>query len=261
MNYKAKYGDGARKFCTFNLIIISSQRFIFFVLLLAGIKKIHRVSDVNAMGYAAPPPAPAYVPNTFVQDNTYANQPQNDPNILNSNYGAPIPNQPQQRNFGVNYSNVPPSSNYYDPFSNNQQPTDLSAPYPNQQQTYGASPVFDPSRAPNSPSGIGGFGGPGASFGMLQQPIVQDMALQYGQKLADHGKQLVESHFEKYVPITRLKYYFAVDNNYVVRKLILLLFPFTHRVSVNIRLETLLLIKTKTYFFFNNIFTGLVLKI
>ncbi len=69
-------------------------------------------------------------------------------------------------------------------------------------------------------------------FAMLQQPMVQDMAMQYGQKLADHGKQLVESQFEKYVPVTRLKYYFAVDNKYVVNKLRLLFFPFTHSVSI-----------------------------
>lgn len=68
-------------------------------------------------------------------------------------------------------------------------------------------------------------------FAMFQQPIVQDMAMQYGQKLADQGKQLVESQFEKYVPVTRLKYYFAVDNKYVVNKLRLLFFPFTHSVS------------------------------
>lgn len=74
-------------------------------------------------------------------------------------------------------------------------------------------------------------GQPGGQFAMFQQPIVQDMALQYGQKLADQGKQLVESNFEKYVPVTRLKYYFAVDNKYVINKLRLIFFPFTHKVS------------------------------
>lgn len=72
----------------------------------------------------------------------------------------------------------------------------------------------------------------GGSFGVFQQPIVQDMAMQYGQKLADQGKQMVETHFEKYVPITRLKYYFAVDNKYVINKLRLLFFPFTHSVGI-----------------------------
>lgn len=71
-----------------------------------------------------------------------------------------------------------------------------------------------------------------AQFAMFQQPIVQDMALQYGQKLADQGKELVNEKFEKYVPVTRLKYYFAVDNKYVINKLRLLFFPFTHSVSI-----------------------------
>lgn len=61
--------------------------------------------------------------------------------------------------------------------------------------------------------------------------MVQDMAMQYGQKLADQGKDLVNKEFEKYIPVTRLKYYFSVDNKYVINKLRLLFFPFTHRVS------------------------------
>lgn len=61
--------------------------------------------------------------------------------------------------------------------------------------------------------------------------MVQDMAMQYGQKLADQGKELVNKEFEKYIPVTKLKYYFAVDNKYVINKLRLLFFPFTHRVS------------------------------
>lgn len=67
---------------------------------------------------------------------------------------------------------------------------------------------------------------------MFQQPMVQDMAMQYGQKLADQGKELVNKEFEKYIPVTRLKYYFSVDNKYVINKLRLLFFPFTHRVSI-----------------------------
>lgn len=41
---------------------------------------------------------------------------------------------------------------------------------------------------------------------------------------------MVKKEIEKYVPVSRLKYYFAVDTKYVVSKLGLLLFPFTHRV-------------------------------
>lgn len=67
------------------------------------------------------------------------------------------------------------------------------------------------------------------SFAMFQQPIVQDMALQYGQKLADQGKELVHKEFEKYVSVSKLKYYFAVDNRYVLNKLRLIFFPFAQR--------------------------------
>lgn len=80
-------------------------------------------------------------------------------------------------------------------------------------------------QAPQAP---GGFG---QQFAMFQQPMVQDMAMQYGQKLADQGKELVNKEFEKYIPVTKIKYYFAVDNKYVLNKLRLLFFPFTHRVS------------------------------
>lgn len=80
---------------------------------------------------------------------------------------------------------------------------------------------------PSAPSGIPGPPGPG----FLADPIVTNVAMQYGNALVGSGKQLVDREFEKYVPVTRLKYYFAVDTLYVTRKLKLLFFPFTHSVS------------------------------
>lgn len=172
---------------------------------LGGIKKVQRVSDVRAMGYASTPQVPVYGQSAYPQENMY--NPQQPQQI------------PSQQDFSTSYPN--PNPNYYDPYGNTPPPTYDSGP----PQTYGQS-MYNPPAGPNvEPTGIG------APFTMLQQPMVQDMALQYGQKLADQGKQLVETQFEKYVPVTRLKYYFAVDNNYVVKKLILLLFPFTHKVS------------------------------
>jgi hypothetical protein len=55
--------------------------------------------------------------------------------------------------------------------------------------------------------------------------------MQYGEALVDSGKQLVGQGLEKYVPVSRLKYYFAVNTGYVTKKLGLLFFPFTHSVS------------------------------
>ncbi|OAD55028.1 Protein YIF1B [Eufriesea mexicana] len=60
---------------------------------------------------------------------------------------------------------------------------------------------------------------------MLGQPIVTNMALHYGTSIVGSGKR----NFEKYVPVTALKYYFAVDTDYVVSKIALLFFPFTHK--------------------------------
>lgn len=77
------------------------------------------------------------------------------------------------------------------------------------------------------PSNQQAGGGSESQFVVFQQPIVQDMALQYGQKLATHGKELVNTQFEKYVPVTKLKYYFAVDNKYVINKLTIIFFPFS----------------------------------
>ncbi|XP_043525088.1 protein YIF1B isoform X2 [Frieseomelitta varia] len=60
---------------------------------------------------------------------------------------------------------------------------------------------------------------------LLTQPMVTNMAVQYGNALVGSGKQ----QFERYVPVSALKYYFAVDTNYVIAKLALLFFPFAHK--------------------------------
>lgn len=212
---------------------------------------MQRVSDINAMGYVSAAPAPEYVPNTFVADPAYGPQ---------INASAPI--QPQQQpNFNANYVNPTVPTNYYEPYSNNK-PTAYAAPasYPNPQPAYGQPSIY-PNIAPNN-AGIGA-----APFAMLNEPMVQGMALEYGQKLADHGKQLVESQFEKYVPVTRLKYYFAVDNNYVVKKLMLLFFPFTHRVRVSSHFGSRNILSFRNFNIHTNTFcihlniAGLVVKI
>jgi len=71
------------------------------------------------------------------------------------------------------------------------------------------------------------FSSPQFATNLLAQPVVTNMAMQYGNALVGTGKQ----HFEKYVPVTALKYYFAVNTDYVFAKLMLLFFPFMHKVS------------------------------
>ncbi|XP_059048109.1 protein YIF1B-B [Achroia grisella] len=96
-------------------------------------------------------------------------------------------------------------------------PPDFGSPIP--PANYGYMGGF-PQAAMTSPAQIGS---------MLQQPIVQDMALQYGNQLATQGREAVQRELNKYVPVSRLRYYFAVDTRYVFKKLLLIIFPFTHK--------------------------------
>ncbi|XP_055906071.1 protein YIF1B-B isoform X2 [Eupeodes corollae] len=164
-------------------------------------RKPKRVSDIGALGPSAPVAPQQYNPQMepmmIPQNIPYAgNQPYNNgaaPIQQDFQYTT-IPQPQQQQQQFPSYPNIPPQQ---------------------QQQQSG--------NLPNAPQL------PPQQFAMFQQPIVQDMAMQYGQRLADQGKQMVETQFEKYVPVAKLKYYFAVDNNYVINKLRLLFFPFTHK--------------------------------
>ncbi|RZF43085.1 hypothetical protein LSTR_LSTR001263 [Laodelphax striatellus] len=133
----------------------------------------------------------------------------------------------------------PPMQMPYSPYPPTMGPAGMNptAPYPPQMNMNMPMPQQYPQ--PNMPmGGYGGGGGymnhsgvppgmPGATI--LGDPLVANVAMHYGSALVDSGKQLVDREFEKYVPVTRLKYYFAVDTSYVTRKLRLLFFPFTHK--------------------------------
>merc|ERR1719277_570959 len=54
------------------------------------------------------------------------------------------------------------------------------------------------------------------------------MAMDFGSKVIQQQQQKMEGYVDKYISMGQLKYYFAVDNSYVTRKLRLLLFPFIH---------------------------------
>ncbi|CRL06987.1 CLUMA_CG020007, isoform A [Clunio marinus] len=172
-------------------------------------RKAKRVSDVNAIGGTSPsvpfnpaPPAAALPPN-----------PQQFNNMQSPGYYTP------EVNPNIGFAASPNNYNQYP----QQQPQQFAGPQQQPQQFAGPQ---QPRINPQDPTQQGSFG---QQFAMLQQPMMQDMALQYGQKLADQGKEMVNKEFEKYIPVTKLKYYFAVDNRYVMNKLRLLFFPFAHK--------------------------------
>ncbi|KAF4533309.1 hypothetical protein B566_EDAN004430 [Ephemera danica] len=125
-------------------------------------------------------------------------------------YGAPNPNM----------YNPNMSGGYMDP---NMGYDPNTGAYPGM-NAYGASPppVYS-APAPEYQQMPGGWAVPG-----LTDPMAA-AAMQYGQTLVGQGKQAVGREIERYVPIDKIKYYFAVDTGYVTRKLILLLFPFGHK--------------------------------
>ncbi|XP_049526239.1 protein YIF1B isoform X2 [Dermacentor silvarum] len=95
-------------------------------------------------------------------------------------------------------------------------------------QAYGGRPaapqLFEDTGFPGAP--YGGMPPPGV-YPMMPDPMAA-MAMQYGTALAGQGKDMVHQKLEKYVSVSKIKYYFAVDTSYVGRKLLLLLFPFGH---------------------------------
>lgn len=65
---------------------------------------------------------------------------------------------------------------------------------------------------------------------LLNDPLVTNVAMQYGQAIVASGRQIMDKELEKYVAVSRLKYYFAVDTAYVSKKLSIILFPYLHSV-------------------------------
>ncbi|XP_044523311.1 protein YIF1B isoform X3 [Gracilinanus agilis] len=80
--------------------------------------------------------------------------------------------------------------------------------------------------AHRAPGGLG-YSSP-SQPGFLNDPV-SNMAVAYGSSLAAHGKELVDKNIDRFIPVTKLKYYFAVDTVYVGKKLGLLVFPYLHQ--------------------------------
>ncbi|XP_051933769.1 protein YIF1B isoform X2 [Hippocampus zosterae] len=77
----------------------------------------------------------------------------------------------------------------------------------------------------NQHGGRQAAGSPGQS--MLSDPM-SNLAMAYGSSLASQGKEMMDKNLDRFIPISKLKYYFAVDTLYVGKKLGLLVFPYMH---------------------------------
>lgn len=120
-------------------------------------------------------------------------------------------------------------------YQNNQDYGDYSYQQPqyanyNNQQQYQQQPPFQPSQAygqPPPPPNAAPFGAFQPTQ-LINDPLIANAAMQYGQNLVGQGQEFIDKKLEKYMSVSKLKYYFAVDTNYVLKKIKLLFFPFTH---------------------------------
>ncbi|CAK6964622.1 protein YIF1A [Scomber scombrus] len=54
-------------------------------------------------------------------------------------------------------------------------------------------------------------------------------AMMYGSSIANQGKDMVNKEIGRFMSVNKLKYFFAVDSKYVMKKLMILMFPYTHQ--------------------------------
>ncbi|KAK1804087.1 hypothetical protein P4O66_020120 [Electrophorus voltai] len=77
-------------------------------------------------------------------------------------------------------------------------------------------------------SGAVGGQGPGGVNNLFTDPVA-NAAMMYGSSIANQGKDMVNKEISRFMSVNKLKYFFAVDTKYVIKKLLLLMFPYTHK--------------------------------
>ncbi|XP_063046813.1 protein YIF1A [Engraulis encrasicolus] len=79
----------------------------------------------------------------------------------------------------------------------------------------------------SGPAGGGGVGGP--PMGNIFNDPMANVAMAYGSSFADKGRDMVNKELNRFVSVNKLKHFFEVDTKYVIKKLVLLMFPYTHQ--------------------------------
>ncbi|XP_053361830.1 protein YIF1A isoform X4 [Clarias gariepinus] len=80
----------------------------------------------------------------------------------------------------------------------------------------------------NMGAGVSGGQGTSGVNNLFADPMA-NAAMMYGSSLANQGKDIVNKEISRFMSVNKLKYFFAVDTKYVLKKLMLLMFPYTHQ--------------------------------
>ena len=62
----------------------------------------------------------------------------------------------------------------------------------------------------------------------MNDPTAQ-MTYQVGSHAMKAGQEYIDANINRYISLSAIKHYFNVSNSYVVRKLLLVLFPWRHK--------------------------------
>lgn len=94
-----------------------------------------------------------------------------------------------------------------------------------------APQLFDDTSSAYGQQQAGGYPAPGIDMGFNQifADPVANVAMAYGSTIASQSKDIVHKEIHRFVSMDRLKFFFAVDTTYVLKKLVLLLFPYIHQ--------------------------------
>uniref|UniRef100_A0A3Q2ZL77 Protein YIF1 n=1 Tax=Kryptolebias marmoratus TaxID=37003 RepID=A0A3Q2ZL77_KRYMA len=106
----------------------------------------------------------------------------------------------------------------------------------------GDSVLFEDTSSAASGASSQGFYAPGYNMGepsnhmqggvgvnnLFTDPMA-NAAVMYGSSLANQGKDMVNKEISRFMSVNKLKYFFAVDTRYVLKKLMILMFPYTHQ--------------------------------
>lgn len=69
----------------------------------------------------------------------------------------------------------------------------------------------------------------GSGVNNLFTDPMANAAVMYGSSLANQGKDMVNKEISRFMSVNKMKYFFAVDTKYVLKKLMILMFPYTHQ--------------------------------
>lgn len=83
---------------------------------------------------------------------------------------------------------------------------------------------------PQAQAQAGGYTGPGASMytNIFQDPSAQ-LGIEVGRNALNYGQEYIGKNLNQVVSVSTIRYYFQVSNSYVLRKILLVLFPWRHK--------------------------------